>query len=153
MFRKFGIVEKIVLLIIFLLFVTSVAIIGVNRWFYQRDLRAQIEQVQLPLLSNSIMPFVDSTSMDPARALTLLSNTPFLLEWLREGEPESGEGTIYQMLEVFAKQYNTLGANLISENTPKYIDFLEGRRIMRTVVIANDPWFHEFRDMNTPVGI
>ncbi|UQZ88416.1 hypothetical protein C4J81_04000 [Deltaproteobacteria bacterium Smac51] len=152
MLKRFGIVGKIVLLIVFLLLITSMAIIYVNRWFYERDMRAQIEKVQLPLMSNSIMPFVDSTIMEPARALMLMAKNPFLLDWMRRGELDSEEETIYQMLETFANQYNTLGANVISEKTRKYMDFLEGKRNPLTVT-DKDGWFHEFRDMNTPVGI
>ena len=167
MFKRFGIVGKIVFLVIFLLFITSMAIIVVNRWFYQRDMRAmraqmetvqgamrtQIETVQLPLMSNSIMPYVDATIMEPARALTLLSKNPFLLDWMKRGEPEKDDEIIYQMLESFVAQYNTMGANVISEKSRKYMDYLNGRRQLLTVVDEKDPWFHEFRDMRAPVGI
>ena len=152
MLKNFGIVGKIVILIIISLFVISVAIISVNRWFYQRDLRNQIEKVQLPLMSDSIMPYVDDTIMEPARALTLLAKNPFLQDWLRRGEPESEDETIYRMLEGFAAQYGTMGANLISDHTRKYIDFLEGERRL-LMVTEEDVWFPEFRDLNTPVGI
>jgi len=167
MFKNFGIVGKIVFLIIFLLFITSMAIILVNRWFYQRDMqtmrlqmetvgqamRAQIETVQLPLMSNSIMPYVDSTIMEPARALTLLAKNPFLLDWMRRGEPEGDDEIIYQTLESFVAQYKTMGANVISEKTRKYMDYLNGRRQLLSVADDKDPWFHEFRDLNVPVGI
>lgn len=153
MFGRFGIVGKIVVLIIFLLFTTSMAIIVVNRWFYQRDMRAQIENVQLPLLSDSIMPFVDTTIMEPARALELLAKNPFLHNWLRDGEPDSQEDLIYEMLSSFTNQYGTIGANLVSEHTQKYMDFLDGRRQPKAVNFDKDPWFHGFRDSNAPVGV
>lgn len=152
MFKHIGIVGKIVLLIIFLLFITSLAVISLNRWFYQRDMRAQIETVQLPLLSNSIMPYVDRTIMEPARALTMLARNPFLLDWLRRGEPEAEDETIYRTVEAFTSQYGTMGANLISDRTRKYLDYLEGERRLLTVT-DEDKWFPEFRDLNTPVGI
>ena len=152
MLKHFGIVGKIVFLIIVLLLMTSLAIIFVNRWFYQRDMRRQVETVQLPLLSNSIMPYVDSTIMEPARGIALMAKNPFFLKWLREGEPESEEVIIYEMLELLAAQYQTMGANYISEKTRRYLDFIDNQRKLYPVTEA-DTWFHEFRDMNTPVGI
>lgn len=135
-----------------MLFITSLAIISLNRWFYQRDMRAQIEKVQLPLLSNSIMPYVDTTIMEPARALEMLARNPFLLDWLKRGEPEAEDETIYRMVEAFAAQYRTMGANLISDRTRKYLDYLEGERRL-LMVTDEDKWFPEFRDLNTQVGI
>jgi len=163
MLKHLGIVGKIVVLIILLLLMTSLAVIVVNRWFYQRDMRRQmetaqadqrrqIEEVQLPLMSNSIMPLVDRTIMEPARGLSLIAHNPFFLAWLEAGEPEAGEETLFTMLEVVAGQYQTLGANFVSEDTRKYIDFLEGQRRIIQVTEA-DGWFHGFRDQNTPVGI
>jgi len=163
MLKHFGIVGKIVVLIVLLLLMTSLAVILVNRWFYQRDMRRQmetaqqdmrrqIEEVQLPLMSNSIMPYVDSTIMEPARGISLMAQNPFFLNWLREGEPESGEETVFKMLELLAAHYQTMGANFVSEKTRKYIDFLNGQRRIISVTEA-DVWFHGFRDQNTPVGI
>jgi len=150
--KNIGIVGKIVLLIIILLFITSLAVISLNRWFYQRDMRAQIEGVQLPLMSDSIMPLVDSAIMEPARALEMQAKNPFLLDWLRRGEPEAEDETIYQMLIAFTDQYKTMGANLVSDHSRKYIDYQSGKKQLLAVT-DKDLWFTKFRDSGIPVGI
>ena len=79
MFRRISIERKIVILIIALLLVTSAAVIAMNREFYQRGMRAQLVDYQLPLVSENAVAAVVSKILVPARALALLSRNPFFI--------------------------------------------------------------------------
>ncbi len=152
MFKRIGVEKKIVLLVIALLIVTSAAIILLNRWYYQRDMRAQLVNYQLPLVSDTALSAVDKKIMVVSQALELLSVNPYLLQWLRDGEPETGEEPVYRMLDTIIATYGTLGANFISDHTRKYLDILEGKRYLRAVT-DQDGWFFGFRDSGQKVSI
>ena len=150
--KRIGIERKIVLLVIVLLAVTSASIIFLNRFYYQRDMRAQVVNYQLPLVSDTALSAVVSKILVVSQALEMQSKNPFLLRWIREGEPEAEEETIYQMLGTIIDSYGTLGANFISDHTRRYIDILENKRYLRHVT-DQDTWFTGFRDSGQMVSI
>ncbi len=152
MFKRIGVERKIVCLIVILLLITSAAIILLNRTFYQRGMRAQLIDYQLPLVSDSAISSVVSKILVPARALELLSRNPFFLDWLRAGEPDSGDAAIYAMMDSLIATYGTLGANFVSDHTRKYIDVIGRERKMLSVT-EKDGWFFGFRDSGEKVGI
>ncbi|MDR3077334.1 MAG: methyl-accepting chemotaxis protein [Planctomycetota bacterium] len=152
MFRRISIERKIVILIIALLLVTSAAVIAMNREFYQRGMRAQLVDYQLPLVSENAVAAVVSKILVPARALELLSRNPFFIAWLRAGEPESGDADIYALMDTIITAYGTLGANFVSDHTRKYIDVI-GRDRRLLSVTEKDGWFFGFRDSGEKVGI
>ncbi len=152
MFRRIGVERKIVILIVVLLVLTASAIILVNRAFYQSGMREQLVEYQLPLVSDNALSAVTTKILTVSDALELLAINPFFVDWLRAGEPETGDTTIYQMMESLIAVYGTLGANFISDHTRKYLDVLEGERVLRHVT-DQDGWFFGFRDSGQKVSI
>ena len=150
--KKFGIERKIVLLVVVLLMITATAIIFLNRFYYLRDMRSQMVEYRLPLVSDTALSAVVSKVLVVSDALRMQSLNPYFLQWLREGEPESGDETVYRLMESVIAAYGTLGANFVSDHTHKYLDVLENQRYLREVTDA-DTWFTAFRDSKRPVGI
>ena len=145
--------KKINLLILALLLVVASSIIAVNTWFYRRDMRSQVLDVQLPLMSNDILANLDRAVMETSRGLGLAVTNPFLQDWIRRGEPNEPDiETVYRILESIVSTYGTLGANFVSQNTRQYTDLLEGKRTIFSLT-PRDTWFEAFRDSNMPVGM
>lgn len=112
--RRMGIAKKIVFLIVVLLLVTSAAIIALNRGFYQRDMRKQLQEVQLPLISDKVLSEADRTIMKPGRGVMLLVNNPFFHDWLRAGCPQGSEKMVFAMLDTMRTNYGMLSVNYAS---------------------------------------
>ena len=145
--RRMGIAKKIVLLIIVLLVVTSAAIIILNGIFYQRDMREQLADVQLPLISDKVLAEVDMTIMEPARGVMLLVNNPFFLDWLRRGEDAAAEDAVFAMLDSMRNNYGIMGVNFGSDQSRKYYAAAgSGRKILEIDDSAAFSWFYDFRD-------
>ncbi len=152
MFGKAGIGRKIVILLVAMLVITAGAVILVNRVFFQRTMRRQLSEYQLPLVSETALASVTSRILTVSDALHLLAINPHLQNWMRAGEPESGDEDIYRLAESLIATYGTLGANFISDHTRKYLDVLEGKRYLRHVGEGDD-WFFGFRDSGQQVSI
>ncbi len=149
--RRMGIVKKIVLLIIVLLLITATAIILLNRYFYQRDMRQQLQGVQLPLISDKVLAEVDTTIQEPARGVMLLVNNPFFREWISAGEPQEGVDTVFRMLDSMRENYGILTVNFASASSLNY--YAASGAGHNTIVmddLASDAWswFPAFRDSN-----
>ncbi len=150
----FGVEQKIVILIIGLLLVTSTVIIVLNRYAFQEGMHTQLVDFQLPLVSDTALSTVITEIQTVSDALELSSRNPFFLNWLRAGEPETGDETIYQQASSIIETYGTLGANYVSARTKKYLDVLEGQRHLRHVRgPKEDPWFYGFRDSGAQLNI
>lgn len=149
--RQMAISKKIVLLIVLLLLATSSAIILLNRTFYRRDMRQQLQEVQLPLISDKVLSEIDRTIMEPSRGVMLLVNNPFFHQWLREGRPRSGESTLFAMLDSMRKNYGILSVNYASgENY--YAANADGHNVI-PMADLNSPawsWYGDFRDGGQP---
>ena len=152
MLKHVGIERKIVVLIILVLAITAGTIMLVNRSSFQKSMRSQLTDYQLPQVSENALATVETKITRVVDALDLLANSPYFQDWLRAGEPESGDEDIYRLAETVNKTYGTLGANYISERTRKYLDVLEGERILRHVT-EEDGWFFGFRDSGAKVSI
>lgn len=151
--RRMGIVKKIVLLIIVLLVITATAIILLNRYFYQRDMRQQLQRVQLPLISDKVLAEVDATIQEPARGVMLLVNNPFFLEWIRAGEDSAAEPTLFRMLDSMRTNYGIMAVNFGSDATKKY--FAAATAGQQILTIDNSDafsWFYAFRDSGAPAS-
>ena len=147
MLQRIGIAKRIVFLVIILLFFTSAAVIAANRILFQRDMRSQLETVQLPLISDKIMAAVDKAILEPPRAVALLVTNPFFLDWIRAGEPAEGEATVYAMMGTINSTFGTSTANYASGETNKYFSVAGSER--REFQMANNDqwgWFYDFRD-------
>ncbi len=118
--KRIGIASKIVVMIVVLLALTSAAIILLNRMFYYRDMRTQLAEIQLPLIADQVLAEVDATIMEPSRASRLVADNPFFKRWLREGEPETEQETIFALLDSLRTQYGLLAANFGSDQAKKY---------------------------------
>lgn len=152
MFKRIGVERKIVILIVVLLLVTAAVIIAINRSSFQKGMRSQLVDYQLPLVSDNALAAVITKIKTVSDALDLSAKNPFFVQWLRDGEPEDGDETIYQLVDTIIATYGTLGANYISDHTRKYLDILEGKRYLRHVT-DEDGWFFGFRDSGVPVSI
>ena len=145
--RRMGIAKKIVLLIVILLLVTSAAIIVLNSIFYRRDMRQQLAQVQLPLITDKVLAEVDTAIMEPARGVMLLVDNPFFLEWLRSGEPVEGEKTVFAMLDSMRENYGIMAVNFGSEQSGKYFAAGDSGHTILTIDDSDAfSWFGAFRD-------
>ncbi len=152
--KLFGVERKIVILIISLLLATSTIIIALNRYAFQEGMRTQLVDYQLPLVSDMALATITTKIKTVADALELLSHNPFFIDWLRAGEPASGDETIYQKVNSLIESYDTIGANFVSAKTKKYLDVLEGQRYLRHVRSPEeDPWFYNFRDRGLELNI
>ena len=147
MLQRIGIAKRIVFLVVILLFVTSAAVILANRILFQRDMRSQLEAVQLPLISDKILAAVDEAILEPPRAVALLVKNPFFLAWIKDGEPEAGEKTVYEMMGTINSTFGTTTANYASNATGKYLS-VAGSERREFQMADNDQfgWFYGFRD-------
>ena len=152
MFRRIGVGRKIVILIVSLLIVTAGAVLLINRSLFRQSMRKQLNEYQLPLVSDNALAAISSRILRVREALSLLAVNPYFVDWLREGEPETGDDRVYRMAESVVAVYGTLGANFISDHTRKYLDVLEGKRYLRHVT-EEDGWFFGFRDSGQEVSI
>ena len=152
MFRNIGVGRKIVILLVALLTITAGAVILVNRAFFQRSMREQLTEYQLPLVSDYALTTVTGKILTIADALELASRNPYFVDWLAAGEPEEGDDLVYRLAESIVATYGPLGANFISDHARKYHDVLEGKRYARTVT-EEDGWFFGFRDSGRKVDI
>ncbi len=150
--KRIGVERKIVLLIVALLVMTAAAIILVNRMFYKESTRTQLTDYQLPLVSDSALSAITSKILTVQKALELMAANPYFLDWVKEGEPESGVDTVYRMLESVIGTYGTLGANFVSAHTLKYIDVIGSDRDL-LYVTEKDGWFYGFRDSGVALNI
>ncbi len=117
---KVGITKKLVILIVVALLVTSAAIIIVNRILYQRDMRQQLETVQLPLNADKILAAIDRVILEPSRGLAPVINNPYFLDWIKAGEPEAGQDNVYKLMGTINAAYGTTTANYASRATNRY---------------------------------
>ena len=145
--------KKINLLILSLLILVASSIIFVNTWFYRNDMRNQLLNTQLPLMSERILSKLDDKIMETSRGLGLAAREPVLIDWIKRGEPNSELDKIYELLESIVKTYNTLGANFVSQQTGQYSDLLENKRDWSYIISDKDVWFSAFRDSKAEVGI
>ena len=152
MFKRVGVVGKIVFLIVALLIVTAAAVIALNQSSYRKGMRSQLEQYQLPLVSDYALASVTDKILTVSKALRLMADNPFFINWLKAGEPESQDEEIYRMCESLIANYGTLGANFISNDTRKYLDVLDHKRYLREVM-DDSTWFWGFRDSGLQVNI
>ena len=154
MFSRAGILQKIVMLVVVLLVLTSVAIIVVNRYLYQRDMRAQMENIQLPLMSDKILAAVDKTILEPVRGVAMQVKNPFLIGWVEQGEPAEGEGAVFALLESIITNYGIMGANFVSDKSMRFFSAGGGQRNMLPIV-KNDAfsWYFAFRDVSKDIVI
>lgn len=150
--KRIGVERKIVILIISLLALTSTTVILLSRSVFRESMRKQLTEYQLPLVSDSALAAVEAKILTVSKALELVSKNPYYIQWLSEGEPESGDENVYRMLESFTETYRTLSANFISNHTRKYLDVLGGERYLRHVRDEDD-WFLAFRDTGKIVDI
>ncbi len=147
MFRRIGIERKILVLIIFLLIVTSAAVILVNRYFYQRDMRYQNEAIQLPLLSDNILAAMDKEIFEPTRAIQLLVDNPFFRDWIKAGEDEGQLDNVFQMLESTIKDLGIMTTNFGSEG--KFTYYAANGREKNAIPMDNSgawSWYTDMRD-------
>ncbi len=146
---------KINLLIISILLIVAAAMIALNAYSYRNDMQKIIMEVQLPQTADNIMGAIDRKIMEPSRGVQLALESPTLLNWIKNGEPnENGLEDIYALLGSIINTYKTQGANFVSEATKQYTDLNKGKRDNSYIVdAAKDPWFAAFRDSNVPVGI
>ena len=152
--KRMGITRKIVLLIVVLLLATAAAIILLNRLYYQRDMRRQLEEVQLPLISDKVLAEIDRSILEPARGAELLVNNPFFLDWLKRGEPEAEEGVVFQMLRSIVVNYNLMRGNFGSQETKKYLSVGVGdQKIMDIDENGAFSWFKAFRESNVHTNV
>lgn len=146
--------KKINLLILALLLSVATAIILVNTYFYRRDMRDQLLNVQLPLMSDGILHEIDNQIMEASRGLELVVRNPYFQDWIRKGEPNDPDlEQIYRLLESIVASYKTLGANFVSQATSQYTDLQGGKRDHNYKISDSDTWFSAFRDSNKPVGM
>jgi len=120
----------------------------VNRLLYQRDMRRQLEEVQLPLNADKILSTVDRVILEPPRGLIALINNPYFLDWIKAGEDESGQETLYDFLATINSAYGTTTANYASAATDKYFK-VAGSTREAAAMSPDDPswsWFYQFRD-------
>ncbi len=150
--RALSMSKKINLLILALLLIVASAIIFANTWFYRADMRSQLLDKQLPLMSDGILHTVDAAIMETGRGLQLAVLNPFLQDWIRRGEPNDELDTVYRFLDGIVKTYGTLGANFVSQATGQYTDLLEGKR-KESRLTPQDGWFGAFRDSRAPIGV
>ncbi len=71
----FSLGRKINLLLISPPLFVAAAIIILNTYFYPEDMRNQLLNAQLPLMSDGILSKIDKTIMEPARGLALAATT------------------------------------------------------------------------------
>ncbi len=144
--KRFGIASKIVILIILLLIGTSAAVIMVNRYYYRRDMRDQLAQSQLPVLSELVLAKVDKAIMEPARGVMLAVQDPFFLEWIRNGEPEEDRDEVFGLLSGIVKNYGIMAANYGSNQTLQYLSHSGNEnKIIEIDDSGAFSWFHDFR--------
>ena len=151
--RRMSITKKIVFLIIGLLLAISAVIIGINRSFYQRDMRRQLQNIQLPLVSDKVLSDIDSTIMEPGRGVMLLVDNPFFHKWIRGGQPESEIGDVFAMLDSMRKNYGLLSVNFASAASLNYYAAsADGHATIHMDDLASDAWswFAQFRDSRLP---
>lgn len=146
--------KKINLLILALLVVVAASIILVNTWFYRTDMRNQLVNTQLPLMSDRILSKLDDKLMETSRGLGLVVRNPLLQNWIKKGEPNDPDlEEVYGLLQSLVDNYHTLGANFVSQATGQYTDLLEGKRDYAYHVTEKDTWFAAFRDSNAEVDM
>ncbi len=152
--RMLSIGKRLNLLIISLLLAVAAAAILLTTAFFLDGMRTQLEERQLPFISQDILAKIDRKIMEPARGLSLAVESPLLLDWIRQGEPNEGHiDTIYRLLETVVNTYGTMGANFVSQRTGQYTDLLNGRRDYSYRISDKDTWFSAFRDSGAPVNI
>ncbi|UQZ90915.1 hypothetical protein C4J81_17530 [Deltaproteobacteria bacterium Smac51] len=147
--RNVSIVQKLVIFIIILLTVTSVAVIAVNSFLFQRDMKRQLKEVELPLVSDKILSRVHQTVLEPPKGVQLLVNNPFFQSWIKDGEPQESDDAVFRMMESIIKNYGIMSANYGSGLTKKYISVNSGNRNIFDITTPEDPawgWFYSFRD-------
>ncbi|SHN62651.1 methyl-accepting chemotaxis protein [Desulfovibrio litoralis] len=152
--KNITIANKINILIVFLLVCVSVPIIALTSHYYKKDMQKQLIDQQLPEYSNNILSVIDRKIMEPSRALTLAAQSPVLIDWIKSGESnEEGLETIYRLLTNIKKNYGTLGANFVSQQTGQYTDLIGDKRDYSYKISEKDKWFSSFRDSNAEISI
>ncbi len=148
MSRRIGITPKIVLLISVLLLSTAAASILLNRHYYRQSTREQLEKSELPLIADLVLAKVDRAIMEPARGVAIAVKNPFLLDWIRSGEAETGENAVFDALSSILDNYGIMGANYASNQTKKYL-MNTGTERNILAIADDDPsfsWLPAFRD-------
>lgn len=151
--KYMSISKKIIFLTIALLIVISTAIIIANRFYYRRDMREQLRDGQLPLITDKALSEVDSTIMAPGRGVMLLLKNPFFLEWLKDGEPADRLPLVFDMLDSLKNHYGIVSANFASQRSMNYYAVNpEGRHtwFMDESDASSWGWFGDFRDGGKP---
>lgn len=149
----FSIGKRLNLLIISLLLVVAATAILVNALFYREGMRVQLVERQLPFLAQDILTKIDRTIMEPSRGLALVTNSPLLADWIREGESNDRIDVVYRLLETAVAAYGTLGANFVSQRTGQYTDLSHGRRDYAYHITDKDTWFSGFRNSGALTNI
>ncbi len=150
----FSIEKKLNLLIGALLILIAASTIILNTYYFQKSMKENLVEDQLPAMSNEILSVMDNKIMEVSRGLELILNNKKFHEWIRNGEPnDSGLDDMYGLLENIIVSYGTLGANFVSNQTKQYTDLQNGKRDYSYKVSDKDAWFASFRDSGEDINI
>lgn len=154
MLKRLGITPKIVLLILVLLVSTTIAGILLNSYHFRRNTREQLEKTELPLIAGLVRARVDKAIIEPVNGVLLAAKNPFLLNWIRAGEPEADDAVIFDALDSIIENYGIMAANYASNQTKKYLMNAGGQRSSLPIDDSEAfSWFPAFRDSGLPTAV
>lgn len=135
-------------LIVVLSSVLVLAFVGTNLASYivsRGNMRTQVLNETLPLISNNIYSEVQRDLMHPIDVSSLMANDTFLKDWALNGEKDVNKITKY--LKEIKQNYGFFTAFFISEKTGLYYHY-QGIHKKISPSDAHDVWYYNFKDAN-----
>lgn len=150
--RVRGVGAKLNILTGILVLLTCVAVTSINYRIGRSCLGTFLEAIHMPAVMKNISSVVDDRLIWPAKSLDMVAENPFLIRWVKEGEPEAGRETVYELLKGVIGSLGTGGANVVLWDNQSYYDMRDGKASFKTLS-PSDAWFKAFKESGKTLDI
>ena len=147
-----GIGTKLISLTGVLVLITCLTVTFINYRIGRSCMGKFLQAFHMPAVMGNISAVVDQRIIRPARALDLVAENPFLIQWIENGEPNTGRETVYTLLRGVSSSLETRGANVVLWDKKSYYDISNNTASFKNLTPA-DTWFGAFKQSGKTLDI
>jgi len=144
--------NKLLMLFTVVFSISIAALISINNLFTVRSQIKSLRTREIPNKVKLIYNDIRQSIIEPAKALSLISNNPFVKEWILMNEPEDQLDLAIAMMKQVSETYHTMGSNIASNLTRNYHTFTNGKYKFSHIK-ESDTWFDAFGKSGLPFVI
>ncbi|MCG8564604.1 MAG: methyl-accepting chemotaxis protein [Desulfobacterales bacterium] len=147
-----GIGTKLISLTGILVLITCLTVTFINYRIGRSCMGKFLQVFHMPAVMENISAVVDNRITRPAKALDLVAENPFLIQWIQNGEPREGRETVYQLLRKVSSSLETRGANVVLWENQSYYDISKNTASFKNLT-PSDTWFKAFKESRKVLDI